>query len=79
MTAIDKREALEAAVRAQLTRAWKYGINPGGDRPMPYEVIMAAAETYANAAAGEAIDNLTRGRRQADRRATLADAIGVQS
>lgn len=84
MSAADKREALEAAVHAQLTRAWKYGLTPGGDRPAPYEVIMAAAETYANAAAGEAIDNLTRvervtrARLQAERRAVLAEAIGAE-
>lgn len=84
MSAAGKREALEAAVHAQLTRAWKYGLKRTDGYPLPFEVIMAAAETYANAAAGEAIDNLTRTeratrtRRQAERRAVLAEAIGAQ-
>ena len=58
MSAAEKRERLEAAVHAQLTRAWKYGLEPG-DRPKPHEVIMGAAEAWAAAAAREYADRMT--------------------
>ena len=57
MTAADKREELEAAIHAQLTRAWKYGLefSPGNSRTRPADAILAAADAYASAVADERI------------------------
>lgn len=73
MSALGKREQLEAAVHAQLTRAWKYGLAPG-DRPKPHEVIMNAAEAYASAVAAELLDAMARDRRESSRRTAIGGA-----
>jgi len=77
MSAADKREALEAAL-------WRLTGSQPDTAVTLVDAALEAAETYANAAAGEAIDNLTRTERatrtrlQAERRAVLAEAIGAQ-
>lgn len=72
MSAADRREELEAAINAQITRAWKYGPDPKNGRPRPVDVILAAADAYATAVADERIAG--RVTERAKGRARLAEA-----
>lgn len=54
MSAADRREELEAAIHRQLTRAWKYGLDLHPPRPCPADLILAAADAYAQACADDA-------------------------
>lgn len=58
MSAAEKRERLEAAVHAQLARAWKYGLEPGAGRPKSHDAILAAAKAYAEAVADERVNRM---------------------
>lgn len=67
MSADDAREELEAVI-------WR--CDAGKPCAPHVEAILAAADAYANAVLSDRLDHLERAKRQAGRRAVLADAVG---
>jgi len=72
MSAADAYAELEGAL-------WRLSGSTPATALALVDAALRAAETYANAAAGEAVDNMFRTRRQAERRAVLAEATGAAS
>jgi hypothetical protein len=75
----EEREALEAVIRREATyRDRRTGRYACAISEEALQEILVRVDLHATVFASECLDQMTRARRQADRRATLADAIGVQ-